>query len=263
MPTASGRDSGVGTSRAACPRYGRRWTGNGTAGCCPATSAGSSPRRHRWSILEELKARGLARDSEDGVSVPLHPIVHSLVLVLLAQILVPHGRRFGLTLEPTTDRARLTAALMELLSLPTVASAGAVVATDLETVGVDLDGVPLDEVLSYRAENGNEYRAYRRAIRKFVRDLSLLSESDRVAALSDRKEEVEDLARDIMQSSTKAWKRPASFGLGIAGAAWSAASGDPIGLIISTGGTLLGGIGSKPVECGAYSYLFRAATRYP
>ena len=213
-------------------------------------------------IFEELKARGLARDSQDGVSIPLHPMVHSLVLVLLAQILVPHGQRFGLTLAPATDRARLTAALTELLSLPTVASAGNVVAVDLETVGVDLSGVPLDEVLSYRTENGNEYRAYRRAIRKFVRDLSLLSDSDRAAALSDRKEEIGDLARDIMRSSTRAWRRPASFGLGIAGAAWSAASGDPIGLIIGTGATLLGGSGSKPVECGAYSYLFRAAAHY-
>jgi hypothetical protein len=35
-------------------------------------------------IHEELKARGLARDTEDGVSIPLHPAVRSLVLVLLA-----------------------------------------------------------------------------------------------------------------------------------------------------------------------------------
>ena len=213
-------------------------------------------------ILDELKALGLARDTEDGVSVPLHPMVHSLVLVLLAQILVPHGRRFDLALEPATDQARLAEALTEFLSLPVMPSAGNVVATDLETVGVDLDSVPLDEVLSYRTECHDAYRAYRRAIRKFVRDLSLLPADGRAAALSDRTEEIQDLARDVERRSRKAWKQPASFGLGIAGAAWSATSGDPIGLIVGASATLLGGIGSKPIECGAYSYLFRAAERY-
>jgi hypothetical protein len=42
-------------------------------------------------IHEELKSRGLARDSEDGLSVPLHPAVRALVLVLLSQILRPRG----------------------------------------------------------------------------------------------------------------------------------------------------------------------------
>ena len=213
-------------------------------------------------IVEELKTRGLARDTEDGVSVPLHPMVHSLVLVLLAQILVPHGRHFGLVLEPATDQPHLVEALAEVLSLPSVPSAGNVVATDLETVGVDLSHVPLDEVLSYRTEHGEDYRAYRRAIREFVRRLSLLPAGDRAKALSDRSEEIEDLARDIERRSRRAWNQPASFGLGIAGAAWSATSGDPIGLIIGVGATLLGGLDSKPVECGAYSYLFRAANQF-
>jgi hypothetical protein len=38
-------------------------------------------------ILEELKRRNLAQDTKDGVSIPMHPMVRSLVLVLLAQIL--------------------------------------------------------------------------------------------------------------------------------------------------------------------------------
>ena len=167
------------------------------------------------TIVEKLKARGLARNTEDGVSVPLHPMVHSLVLVLLAQILVPHGRHVGLVLEPATDRVGIQEALTEILSLPTVPSAGNVVATDLETVGVDLGPVPLDEVLSYRTQHRKEYRAYRRAIRKFIRDLSLLPAGERAAALSDRTEEIEGLARDIERTSQKAWKQSASFGLGI------------------------------------------------
>ena len=213
-------------------------------------------------IVEELKSRGLARDTQDGVSVPLHPMVRSTVLVLLSQILIPHGRNIGLELAPTTDQARLVGALTELLSLPSVPSAGNVVKTDLDTVGVDLRHIPLDEVLAYRAEHRNEYRAYRLAIRKFVRELSLLPAGDRAAALNDRIEEIKALARDIERNSTTAWKQPASFGLGIAGAAWRVAAGDPIGSILGISAILLGKSGSQPVEYDAYSYLFRAARSY-
>ena len=38
-------------------------------------------------IFKELKKRKLAKDSEDKVSIPMHPMVRSLILVLLAQIL--------------------------------------------------------------------------------------------------------------------------------------------------------------------------------
>ena len=59
---------------------------------------GFGDRRLADGIIRELKARGLAKDSEDGASVPLHPQVHALVLVLLAQILRPYGGRQGLVL---------------------------------------------------------------------------------------------------------------------------------------------------------------------
>src|SRR5207247_705807 len=44
-------------------------------------------------ILDELKERGLARESEDRVSIPMHRHVHTLVLVLLAQILRRTGAK--------------------------------------------------------------------------------------------------------------------------------------------------------------------------
>ena len=69
-------------------------------------------------IHTELKNRGLARDTADGVSIPMHPMVRSLVLVLLAQILRPHGMRLGIELSPATDRPEIVDALKELLSLP-------------------------------------------------------------------------------------------------------------------------------------------------
>ena len=194
---------------------------------------GFGDRRLADGIIRELKARGLARDSKDGVSVPLHPQVHALVLVLLAQILRPYGERQGLVLQPATDQAQLVDSLRELLSLQSMPSAGHVVATDLATVGVDLSHVPMDEVLSFREEQGTSYRAYARSVRRFMRDLSLLDEAARAEAQEDRIEEIEDLASGLRRRSRSWWKRPASFRLSIAGSAWSALTGDLIGPLIS------------------------------
>ena len=70
------------------------------------------------SIVQELKARGLARDTEDGVSIPMHRTARALILVLLAQILRCKGESMGLTLSrcPATDQWRLVEALKEIIS---------------------------------------------------------------------------------------------------------------------------------------------------
>jgi hypothetical protein len=98
-------------------------------------------------LLAKLKAKGLAKDSEDGVSIPMHPLARYLILVLLSQILRSYGPKLGAELSPATDRPEVVRALGELLSLPDSPSAGHVVSLDLETVSVDLRLVPMDEVL--------------------------------------------------------------------------------------------------------------------
>ena len=224
---------------------------------------GFGEQRLADGIIHELKARGLARDSEDGASVPMHPQVHSLVLVLLAQILRSYGERQGLVLQPVTDRPQLVESLRELLSLQAMPSAGHVVATDLATVGVDLSGVPLDEVLSFREEEGASYRAYARSVRKFMRDISRLDEAARAEAQEDRIEELEDLASSLRQRSQRRWqRRPASLALSIAGCAWSILTGDIVGPVITGAQGLLGDRDESPGECEAYSYLFRAGQRF-
>jgi hypothetical protein len=83
-------------------------------------------------------------------------------------------------------------------------------------------------------------------------------------ALKDRLEEIRDIAADLKTLSRKVWKRPASFALSIAGAAWTLKSGDPIGALLAAGAAILGaGDAKNEAETGAYSYLFRAATKYP
>jgi hypothetical protein len=68
-------------------------------------------------IVDELEVRGLAQKTKDGVSIPLHPMVRSLVLVLLSQILRPYGKTLGLDLSPVTDRTKLINALSDLIRL--------------------------------------------------------------------------------------------------------------------------------------------------
>ncbi len=213
-------------------------------------------------VVAELEARGLARKTEDGVSIPLHPAVRALVLVLLAQILRPHGARMGLDLSPVTDQTRLVGTLTKLLSLPSAPSAGSVVSFDMATVGVDLGPIPIDEVLDFRRQHLQEHRAYARKVRQFVRELGATPEEQRPEAFEDRQEELDDLARDLKGISRRAWRRPAAFALTLAGASWTAASGNPTGALFAAGAGILGAASGGGADAGAYSYLFRAVKSY-
>lgn len=212
-------------------------------------------------LYEQLKARGLAKPIEDGLSIPMHPMVRSLVLVLLAQILRPRGRELGLDLQPATDRPEIQKALTELLGLPPMASAGHVVSLDLTAVGVDLGPVPLDDVLTFRQEHGREYRKYARDLRRFVREIGSLAIEEQEEALRDREDEIKDAARQLGELTWKTWKRPLAFSLGVAGAAWEAGAGDIVAGLLALGAGLAVADFPKSVDAGAYSYLFAARSR--
>jgi hypothetical protein len=212
-------------------------------------------------IVDELEARGLARASEDGKSVPMHPLVRSLVLVLLAQLLRPGGAARGLELSPATDRPEIVAALAELLSLPSIPSSGNVVASDLQIVSVDVSTVPMDELLDFRQQHLAESRNYARAVRRFALDLSLLSAPDRDAALALRRSELADLASALRTASERAWRKPASWAMSLAGAAWMVHTGDLFGSFLAGAASLLGGA-TEPKQVGAYSYLFTASKQF-
>jgi hypothetical protein len=212
-------------------------------------------------LYAALASRGLAKPSTDGVSIPLHPLVRYLILVVLAQILRETGAQRGLELLPTTDKPMILDALMELLNLPAGPSAGQVVAFDLQTVAVDLARVPLDEVLAFRHENRAGFRRYARSVRKFSRDLSLLTADARAGAFEDRQAELNDLASDLTKTSRKAWKQPATFALGLAGAAWTYVHGvDLVGALLGAGAAVTGL--QTPNERSAFSYLFRARDNF-
>ncbi len=213
-------------------------------------------------LFKSLKSRGLARDSEDGVSIPLHPLIRNLILVLLAQILKSKGAPLGFELSPATDQTRVVRALTELLDLPSIPSSGNVVEFDLQSVSVDLTKMPLDEILDFRAQHGKEHRAYARSAKLFAEELSRLPVNEREQRFLGRQQELNDLANDLRNTSRKAWKRPASFALSLAGAAWTYHQGDYLGALLSAAPVALTGIGDNNVDAGAFSYLFSAQREF-
>lgn len=218
-------------------------------------------RKLAQELLVKLKAKGLAKDSEDGVSIPMHPMARYLVLVLLSQILRRHGPKLGAELSPATDRPDVVQALEALLSLPDSPSAAHVVSLDLETVSVDLRLVPMDEVLSFRKEHFKEHRAYVRSVRKLTRDLARLPAEDREEELKDRREELQEIANGLKTVSRKQWKRYAGFALGMAGAFWKLKGNDHMGTALAAASAVVGFKFKEKVETGAYSYLFRAQSQ--
>jgi hypothetical protein len=215
------------------------------------------------NLHNELQRRGLAKDTNDGLSAPMHPHVRSLILVLLSQILRAQGREIGLDLSPATDQPLLVDALRELLDVRMAPSNGHVVTMDMQSVGIDMSSIPIEEVLKYRTENYEAYRLYRRTLRQFTRELSLLPEDERKEALKDRTEEISSQAEQLSHRARGVWKKPASIGLSLTGAAFTLVTGSALGAVLAGGGTILGKIvgAEKSTEANPFSYLLDAPGR--
>ena len=216
-------------------------------------------------MLQAFEARGLAARTQDGVSIPLHPLVRSAYLFVLAQLARESGARSKFDLHPVTNGRGATDAFRALMELGPMPSRGQVVAFDLEVVGVDLSSVPLDDVLAFRRENEGAHRRYMQHLRQFALELSLLEDADRVRALADRSSDLRDEARDLRERARASWREPkdvAGFGLGIAGAAWSLATMNPVPAALGALGAGLRMLPSK-ASGSAYSYLFQANRALP
>jgi hypothetical protein len=215
-------------------------------------------------LVEELQRLGLARPSEDGVSVPLHPVVRTTILVLLGQLARSVGDRRDLTVHPVTSSGGAIRDLVSTLAREGMPSAGNVLALDLEPVGLNLDGVPLDEVLSFRADHRESHRAYVRDLHRFLGELASIEDTnDRAELLDRRREELADAANDLRRHSRKAFQKARdTWVLGIAGSAWAVGSSDPLGFLLTAGGLVRGSLPDDPVPASAYSYVFDASRRF-
>lgn len=204
----------------------------------------------------ELERRGLARSTVDGYSIPMHPAVRTFVLVMWSQILRETGFAAGYTFHPTSDRPQVLDALREILSAPQLPSTGNVVVTDLQTIGIDLGAVPIDEILSFGEAHGAEYREYARELRSFLRDMTALTATERSEALSDRNEKLRDLSADLTRRGSE-WRSDAGIGIALTGAVWTAVQGDPLAAVLTAAGLGLQASDTSQ-KAGAYSYLFAA-----
>lgn len=125
-----------------------------------------------WRLhdVDELQAKGLARPSEDGVSIPLHPTVRTTILVILGQLSRIAGKKRGMAIHPITNHFPAVADLVKTLSMEPMPSRHNVIQLDLEPVAFDLASIPLDDVLQFRAEHRAAHHAYMRNLRGFMID---------------------------------------------------------------------------------------------
>jgi hypothetical protein len=214
----------------------------------------------KW-VIEELQRKDLAHEPQDGVSVPFHPVVRTTILVLLSQLARSAGRRRALDLQPVTSSREAVDGLRSTLSLSSMPSAGHIVTLDLQTVGLDLTTVPLDEILDFRRQHGEEYRSYARDVRKLIATLSPLPTEERDRLLADRQAELRETAHRLVRRARRRLGRPlASIALGGLGAAWLAAQ-DNVFLAAMALGTGIVGASFPESNAGAYSYLFAVKRR--
>jgi hypothetical protein len=90
-----------------------------------------------------------------------------------------------------------------------------------------------------------------------------MSAEERQTKFRVRQNELDQLASELRAKARKAWKKPASFAISLAGAACTAISGNPLGALLTVGGATLGYNRPNQTDLGAYSYLFRARNRNP
>lgn len=126
-------------------------------------------------LVDELRERGLAKPSEDGVSTPLHPVVRTAMLVILGQLAREAGDRRGMAVHPATDWPEAATDLLDTLSREPMPSCEGVVKLDLEPVTLDLSTIPLEDVLQLREEHREAHKAYMRSLRGFLVELGRIS----------------------------------------------------------------------------------------
>ncbi len=145
-----------------------------------------------------------------------------------------------------------------MLAREQLPSAAHIVAFDLEPVTIDLETVPLDEVLAYREEHQAAHQAYMRDVRRFANDLSgIPNEDDREKQILVRREELSSASRELQRNARLAFgKNFAAWSLGLGGSWWSLAHGDPIGLALAALPVAAAAMPDKQTVS-AYSYLFQ------
>ncbi len=129
------------------------------------------------------------------------------------------------------------------------------ISEDLRNVGVDLSGVPLDEILDFRAAHGPQYREYARGLREY---LSLSSRSDFGRITLERRRALADEAAMLRRLSKKSFGlRGGALLLSLAGAAWTVSRGDSIGALLAALAAAAQAVPPPGDRITIYSYLLQ------
>jgi len=215
----------------------------------------ADPWSEGWKEFTERYNQGKQRFGD----VPSHPRLFAVAIAALFKAVSRGVTEFAI--QPVIDDEDAASYVAAVLGSHDNGRAK-IITDDLRHVGIDLQAVALDEVLDFRRQHGAEYRAYSRDVRRFVLELSLLSEVGKASALADRRAELDDRAEELRRVARSAFKRQAvSFGFGLAGAAWTLVHGDPWGGIFAAGAAAGGLTRADPEPIGAaYTYILRAKT---
>lgn len=137
-----------------------------------------------------------------------------------------------------------------------------IIQSDLEIVGVDVSGVPLDEVIGFRAEHREQFHAYIADLRELLTTTADLSRDQYVRELHAREKRLNEEAQALKKATRKAFGRTAlATGVAIAGAIWTATQGDLIGALLAAGSA--GAAVTRPAQSvTAYSYVIEAKQAY-
>lgn len=219
----------------------------------------SGDREIAHLVLSALQERGLAGKVEDGVSVPMHGVVRSTVLVLLSQLLSKQESNGPTEYLPVTDRLPLHELLASLLGLPLVPTVGSVYASDLTTIQLDLSQIPIDELLDFRSQHGEEYRRYRRDLHAAARGLRDLPTDEQAKAMKDRSEELRDQMQHLDSLPEISWRTAASLSLGLVGAAVALSAGQPISALLSVLTGIAGTEARQRANDETFGYLLAAS----
>ncbi len=88
-----------------------------------------------------------------------------------------------------------------------------------------------------------------------------MPEDERKVAFELRQAELDDIANDLRKRARKAWRKPSSFALTLAGSALSIVT-SPIASLLRVAGSMAGYEKPSATDAGPYSYLFNARDRF-
>ncbi|HEV2758756.1 MAG TPA: hypothetical protein VGV86_04220, partial [Acidimicrobiales bacterium] len=183
----------------------------------------SSPRDPGSLELFKLLAQEglLFSDESTGDEAVLVPGRVSVTNSILAQAVRASAGQQGRLIELVAtrrDEARVFSAILE----DAVENVGAsdVVMSDLSAVTLNFCQVCLDDILDFRARHRSEFRAYVLALQ------ALLASAPASRDLADRRATLVDEAHRLVELQRRRWTTlGGAVSLGIAGAAWTLASG--------------------------------------